>query len=205
MNLHTLTPAKGSRKARKRVGRGSGSGRGTTAGRGTKGHKSRSGYTTKNFEGGQMPLYRQLPKFGFTSPNRKTVVAINVGQLEQWAKKGKIGTDMPLEAFNKLGVIGKTEYLKILGEGELTTKLNVTAHAFSETAKEKIERAGGSITIAHRTLAEAYRMQNVDVQTAVLTPKKSIEDYKRTVKAQKKATATIAKITLTDDETGREY
>lgn len=187
MNLHTLTPAKGSRKARKRVGRGPGSGNGTTAGRGTKGHKSRSGYTTKNFEGGQMPLYRQLPKFGFTPPNRKTVVGINVAQLEEWAKKGKIGTDVTLEAFNKLGVIGKSEYLKILGDGELTTKLNVTAHSFSESAKEKIEKAGGTITLAHRTIAEATLMKRVDLATAVATPKKSVDEHKKAIKAQKKA------------------
>lgn len=193
MNLHTLTPAKGSRKPKKRVGRGPGSGNGTTAGRGTKGHKSRSGYTTKNFEGGQMPLYRQLPKFGFTPPNRKTVVGINVAQLEEWVKKGKLGADMPLEAFNKLGVIGKTEYLKILGEGELTAKVNVTAHAFSETAKEKIEKAGGSVTIAHRTIAEASTMKNVEVATAVITPKKLVDDHKKAIKAQKKATAKTAK------------
>jgi large subunit ribosomal protein L15 len=193
MNLHTLTPAKGSRKPKKRVGRGPGSGNGTTAGRGTKGHKSRSGYTTKNFEGGQMPLYRQLPKFGFTPPNRKTVVGINVAQLEEWVKKGKLGADMPLEAFNKLGVIGKTEYLKILGEGELTAKLNVTAHAFSETAKEKIEKAGGTVTIAHRTIAEASTMKNVEVATAVITPKKLVDDHKKAIKAQKKATAKTAK------------
>lgn len=193
MNLHTLTPAKGSRKPKKRVGRGPGSGNGTTAGRGTKGHKSRSGYTTKNFEGGQMPLYRQLPKFGFTLPNRKTVVGINVAQLEEWVKKGKLGADMPLEAFNKLGVIGKTEYLKILGEGELTAKVNVTAHAFSETAKEKIEKAGGTVTIAHRTIAEASTMKNVEVATAVITPKKSVDDHKKAIKAQKKATAKTAK------------
>jgi large subunit ribosomal protein L15 len=193
MNLHTLTPAKGSRKPKKRVGRGPGSGNGTTAGRGTKGHKSRSGYTTKNFEGGQMPLYRQLPKFGFTPPNRKTVVGINVAQLEEWVKKGKLGADMPLEAFNKLGVIGKTEYLKILGEGELTAKVNVTAHAFSETAKEKIEKAGGTVTIAHRTIAEASTMKNVEVATAVITPKKLVDDHKKAIKAQKKATAKTAK------------
>jgi large subunit ribosomal protein L15 len=193
MNLHTLTPAKGSRKPKKRVGRGPGSGNGTTAGRGTKGHKSRSGYTTKNFEGGQMPLYRQLPKFGFTPPNRKTVVGINVAQLEEWVKKGKLGADMPLDAFNKLGVIGKTEYLKILGEGELTAKLNVTAHAFSETAKEKIEKAGGTVTIAHRTIAEASTMKNVEVATAVITPKKLVDDHKKAIKAQKKATAKTAK------------
>jgi len=193
MNLHTLTPAKGSRKPKKRVGRGPGSGNGTTAGRGTKGHKSRSGYTTKNFEGGQMPLYRQLPKFGFTPPNRKTVVGINVAQLEEWVKKGKLGADIPLEAFNKLGVIGKTEYLKILGEGELTAKVNVTAHAFSETAKEKIEKAGGTVTIAHRTIAEASTMKNVEVATAVITPKKLVDDHKKAIKAQKKATAKTAK------------
>lgn len=193
MNLHTLTPAKGSRKSKKRVGRGPGSGNGTTAGRGNKGHQARSGYTTKNFEGGQMPLYRQLPKFGFTPPNRKTVVGINVGQLEEWAKKGKIGADMPLDTFNKLGVIGKTEYLKILGEGELTAKLNVTAHAFSETAKEKIEKAGGSVTIAHRTVAEANAMKNVEFATAVTTPKKLVDEHKKAVKAQKKASAKTVK------------
>ncbi len=183
MNLHTLTPAKGSRKPKKRVGRGPGSGNGTTAGRGNKGHKARSGYTTKNFEGGQMPLYRQIPKFGFTSPNRKTVVGINVAQLEAWAKSGKIGTDVSLDAFSKLGVIGKTEYLKILGEGELTTKINVTAHAFSETAKEKIEKAGGSVTIAYRTIAEANTMKGVEFAQAILTPKKTVEEHKKAVKA----------------------
>ncbi|MFQ3598060.1 MAG: 50S ribosomal protein L15 [Chloroherpetonaceae bacterium] len=193
MNLHTLTPAKGSRKPKKRVGRGPGSGNGTTAGRGNKGHQARSGYTTKNFEGGQMPLYRQLPKFGFTPPNQKTVIGINVAQLEAWAKSGKIGTDMPLDAFNKLGVIGKTEYLKILGEGELTTKINVTAHAFSETAKEKIEKAGGSVTVAYRTVAEASTMKNVEFAKAVSTPKQLVDEHKKAVKARKKASAKTVK------------
>jgi len=87
MNLSTLRPAVGSRKARKRVGRGPGSGHGTTAGRGTKGHKSRSGYTHSFKEGGQMPLVRRLPKFGFTKPNREEFEIINVGQLEEWVKK----------------------------------------------------------------------------------------------------------------------
>ncbi|MGQ9804915.1 MAG: 50S ribosomal protein L15 [Chlorobiales bacterium] len=193
MNLHTLTPAKGSRRPKKRVGRGPGSGNSTTAGRGNKGHQARSGYTTKNFEGGQMPLYRQLPKFGFTPPNRKTVVGINVSQLETWAKNGKMGADMPLDAFNKLGVIGKTEYLKILGEGELTAKINVTAHAFSETAKEKIEKAGGSVTIAYRTVAEASTMKNVEFAKAVSTPKKLVDEHKKAVKARKKASAKSVK------------
>jgi large subunit ribosomal protein L15 len=193
MNLHTLTPAKGSRKPKKRVGRGPGSGNGTTAGRGNKGHQARSGYTTKNFEGGQMPLYRQLPKFGFTPPNRKTVIGINVAQLEEWTKKGKIGADMPLDAFNKLGVISKTEYLKILGEGELTAKINVTAHAFSETAKEKIEKAGGSVTVAHRTVAEASTMKNVEFSKAVSIPKKSVDEHKMAVKVHKKASAKSVK------------
>lgn len=193
MNLHTLTPAKGSRKPKKRVGRGPGSGNGTTAGRGNKGHQARSGYTTKNFEGGQMPLYRQLPKFGFTPPKRKTVIGINIAQLETWAKNGKIDTDVSLDAFNKMGVIGKTEYLKILGEGELTAKLNVTAHAFSETAKEKIEKAGGSAIVAYRTVAEASTMKNVEFANAVLTPKKLVDEHKKAVKAQKKASAKIVK------------
>jgi large subunit ribosomal protein L15 len=193
MNLHTLTPAKGSIKPKKRVGRGPGSGNGTTAGRGNKGHQARSGYTTKNFEGGQMPLYRQLPKFGFTPPNQKTVIGINVAQLEMWAKNGKIGSYVPLDAFNKLGVISKTEYLKILGEGELTAKINVTAHAFSETAKEKIEKAGGSITVAHRTVAEASTMKSVEFAKAVSTPKKLVDEHKKAVKAQKKASAKSVK------------
>jgi large subunit ribosomal protein L15 len=193
MNLHTLTPAKGSRKPKKRVGRGPGSGNGTTAGRGNKGHQARSGYTTKNFEGGQMPLYRQLPKFGFTPPNRKTVIGINVSQLEAWAKSGKIGSEVSLDAFNKLGVIGKTEYLKILGEGELTAKINVTAHAFSETAKEKIEKAGGSVTVAYRTVAEANTMKNVEFAKAIVMPKKPVDEHKQAVKAQKKASAQTVK------------
>ncbi len=194
MNLSTLRPAVGSRKARKRVGRGPGSGHGTTAGRGTKGHKSRSGYTHSFKEGGQMPLVRRLPKFGFTKPNREEFETVNVGQLEEWVKKGKLTTEVTLEALIGVGVSARRHRVKILGDGELTTALNVTAHAFSASAKEKIEKAGGRITLATRTLEEAERMEKTKpLQEALITPKKSVEEIKQAAKAARRAAQAMAK------------
>ena len=145
MNLSNLKPAEGSTKTRKRIGRGSGSGLGGTATRGHKGAKSRSGYSKKiGFEGGQMPLQRRLPKFGFKNINRVEYKAINIDVLQALAtekKLEKIDVDTLIEA----GFISKKQLVKILGKGELTAKLEVAAHAFSKTAEAAIVAAGGTV------------------------------------------------------------
>jgi len=140
MNLSNLHPAKDSRKNRKRVGRGPGSGMGKTAGRGTKGQKSISGYSRKiGFEGGQMPLHRRLPKRGFTNIFRKEYKVINLDRLEE-VKKNKITMKDLMEA----GFIKKeSENVKILGRGKISSPKTIYAHRFSDSAKKKIEEAGG--------------------------------------------------------------
>ena len=144
MDLSNLKPAKGSTKSRKRIGRGQGSGYGGTATRGHKGQKSRSGYSKKiGFEGGQMPLQRRVPKFGFTNISRKEYKAINLGTLQELADKKKI-TDISVETLFDAGLVQKSTLVKILGEGELKAKLNVKAHAFSKSAVEAIEAKGGT-------------------------------------------------------------
>ncbi len=146
MDLSKLKPAKGSRKNKKRLGRGEGSGFGDTAGRGHKGAKSRSGYSRKRgFEGGQMPLQRRVPKFGFTNPNRVSYKAINLDAIEQLAADKKIDTFNP-EVFVANGLCVKKDLVKVLGRGELNSKVNVTAHAFSASAKTAIEAKGGETT-----------------------------------------------------------
>lgn len=147
MELHSLKPAAGSVKSRKRIARGQGSGRGGTSTRGHKGAKSRSGYKSKRaFEGGQMPLQMRLPKRGFKSPNRVEYVAMNVGQLQAISEKYSVDT-IDVATLLKLGIIKKTDQVKVLGTGELTAKLTVTAHACSATAKAAIEAQGGTVTI----------------------------------------------------------
>jgi large subunit ribosomal protein L15 len=147
MNLHNLQPAKGSVKHSKRIGRGAGSGKGGTATRGNKGAKARSGYHQKvGFEGGQMPIYRRLPKFGFKNINRIEYVGINIDTLNSLAETKNI-TDFNLEVFKQNGLISGKDRIKILGRGELTKALNVTAHAFSATAKQAIEGKGGVATV----------------------------------------------------------
>ncbi len=144
--LSSLKPAAGSRKKRKRIGRGQGSGHGGTATRGHKGAKSRSGYRhLAGFEGGQMPLVRRVPKRGFNSPFKKEFQIVNLARLEQLAAKGKVqGGVITPEVLAKVGAIKKAAGpVKILGEGDLKAKLDVTAHAFSKSAREKIENAGG--------------------------------------------------------------
>jgi large subunit ribosomal protein L15 len=141
-----------------------------------------------------MPLVRRLPKFGFTKPNREEFEIINVGQLEEWVKKGKLTTEVTLEALVRVGVPARRHRVKILGDGELTTALNVTAHAFSASAKEKIEKAGGSITLATRTLEEAERMEKTKpLQEALITPKKPVEEIKQAAKAARRAAQAMAK------------
>ena len=147
MNLSNLQPAAGSVKNQcKRVGRGQGSGKGGTATRGHKGAKSRSGYSKKlGFECGQMPLQRRVPKFGFTNINRKEYQAINLDKLQQLVDDKKIKDSIDFDTFVDLGLVGNKELLKILGRGDLKSKLTVTAHKFSASAKEAIEKAGGEV------------------------------------------------------------
>ena len=143
MNLHTLKPAEGSTKGRKRIGRGQGSGKGGTSTRGHKGAKSRSGYSRKEgFEGGQMPLQRRVPKFGFKNPNRVEFKAINLGSLQELVDAKKLEV-INHEALVECGLIAKNDLVKILGNGELTAKIEVQAKAFSKSAIEAIEKAGG--------------------------------------------------------------
>jgi large subunit ribosomal protein L15 len=149
MNLSNLQPAEGStHNQNKRLGRGEGSGKGGTASRGHKGAKSRSGYSKKiGFEGGQMPLQRRVPKFGFTNINRKEYEGVNLDTLQLLADNGIITdtVDMTVYVANRLAT--KNEIVKILGRGELKAKLKVTAHKFTATAKAAIEAAGGEAVI----------------------------------------------------------
>lgn len=145
MKLHTLKPAEGSVKNKKRIGRGQGSGRGGTSTRGHKGAKSRSGYSRKiGFEGGQMPLQRRLPKFGFTNPNRVEYKAVNLDDLQAIVEKTKAKkVDVQLLVDN--GIVGKKDLVKILGRGELKAKVEVEVHKFSAAAQSAIEAAGGKV------------------------------------------------------------
>lgn len=147
MNLSNLKPAEGSIKHSKRIGRGVGSGKGGTATRGNKGAKARSGYHQKvGFEGGQMPLYRRVPKFGFKNINRVEYVGINIDTLNALAEAKNI-TDFNIEVLKENGLISGKDRIKILGRGELAKAVNVTAHAFSATAKKAIEDKGGVATV----------------------------------------------------------
>lgn len=145
-NLHNLRAPEGSRTKKKRVGRGPGSGLGKTSGKGHKGQKSRSGrMTIAGFEGGQMPLQRRLPKFGFKNPFRVEYLPVNLERLDALFEDG---ATVDLEAWAAKGVLSKKgQRVKVLGNGQLTKKLNVFAHAFSQKAKEAIENAGGSVTV----------------------------------------------------------
>ena len=144
MNLHNLTPAKGSTKNRKRLARGQGSGHGGTATRGHKGAKSRSGYSKKiGFEGGQMPLQRRVPKFGFKNINRVEYKAINLDIIQSLIDRKNV-TEITPEVLMENGLVSRNELVKILGRGELKGKINVTAHKFSATAKAAIEGQGGN-------------------------------------------------------------
>ena len=143
MDLSNLKPAKGSVKKKKRIARGIGSGKGRTATRGHKGQKSRSGYSRRfGFEGGQMPIHRRLPKFGFRNINRVEYKAINIDILEKIAKEKSI-TSIDIETLKNAGFIQKNDLVKILANGELNAKIEVKAHAFSKSAVEAIEKAGG--------------------------------------------------------------
>lgn len=147
--LSNLTPAKGSRKKTKRIGRGQGSGDGGTATKGHKGAKSRSGHKFKLwFEGGQMPLTRRIPKFGFTPRNRVEQQIINLSTLEELVTKKRLEAVVTPETLYKAGAISKkNEPVKILGDGELKSKLQISAHSFSKSARTKIEAVGGTATV----------------------------------------------------------
>ncbi|MBR5189639.1 MAG: 50S ribosomal protein L15 [Paludibacteraceae bacterium] len=145
MNLTNITPAVGSTHNSKRIGRGQGSGKGGTSTRGHKGAKSRSGYSRKiGFEGGQMPLQRRLPKFGFNSPNRVEYKAINLSTLQELAEQKNL-TKIDINALMEAGFITKKHLVKILGNGELKNKIEVEAHAFSKSAEAAILAVGGSV------------------------------------------------------------
>lgn len=143
MNLSNLKYAQGSRKQRKRVGRGEGSGHGGTSTRGHKGAKSRSGYKSKiGFEGGQMPLQRRVPKFGFRNPNRVEYKGINLDTLQELITRKSL-TEVTIQTLQDNGLAGKRDLVKILGRGELTAGVKIEAHKFSATAQTAIEGAGG--------------------------------------------------------------
>ena len=147
MDLSKLKPAEGSTRKRKRIGRGQGSGYGGTSTRGHKGQKSRSGYSRKaGFEGGQMPLQRRVPKFGFKNINRKEYKGINVSTLQELSDRKKL-TEITVETLIEAGLVQKDSRVKILGNGELKNKLVVKAHAFSKSAKQAIEALEGTAEI----------------------------------------------------------
>lgn len=156
MKLHTLRPAEGSHRKPRRIGRGQGSGKGGTSTRGHKGQSSRSGgYTKRGFEGGQMPLQRRLPKFGFKNPFRKEYSIINLEKLQMWVDADPSLTKVDIAWLIQKGEISKNAPLvKILGEGELNKSLAIEAHKFSKTAQAAIEKAGGSVRVLERTKAE---------------------------------------------------
>ncbi|WP_298248035.1 50S ribosomal protein L15 [uncultured Christiangramia sp.] len=147
MDLSNLKPAEGSvRKNSKRIGRGEGSGKGGTSTRGHKGAKSRSGYSKKiGFEGGQMPLQRRVPKFGFTNRNRKVYQGINLDTLQSLVDEGRIKDTVDMDVLAENGLAGRNELVKILGRGELKAKLKISVHKYTASAKEAIEAAGGEV------------------------------------------------------------
>lgn len=147
MKLHSLKPAKGSVKKKKRIARGQGSGHGGTATRGHKGAKSRSGYKSKRgFEGGQMPLQMRLPKRGFKNPNRIEYVAMNLYHLQHLAEKFNLDS-IDIEFLRSERMISRNDRVKLLGTGELTSKINVSVHAASKSAKEAVEKLGGTVNL----------------------------------------------------------
>ncbi len=174
MDLSNLKPAKGSTKSRKRVGRGEGAGTGGTSTRGHKGAKSRSGYSKKiGFEGGQMPLQRRVPKFGFTNPNRVEYKGINLDTIQMLVDSKKMKA-IDVETLIANGLAGKKDLVKILGRGELTSKVDISAHAFSASAKTAIEAKGGKAEIVGGKVvvatpkAEAKAVKTEDKPTEAL-------------------------------------
>jgi large subunit ribosomal protein L15 len=156
--LNELAPRPGSTKSRMRVGRGPGSGKGKTAGRGVKGQKARSGVAVNGFEGGQMPLHMRMPKRGFNQPFRKQLVEVNLWRIEQAITAGKLDAKQEVDgaALVAAGVLKRVaDGVKLLGDGELTTKLNITVYAASASAKAAVEKAGGALTLTRPAPVEA--------------------------------------------------
>lgn len=151
MDLSNLKAPEPNKKTRKRIGRGEGSGRGGhTVGRGHNGQRSRSGFKEKFwFEGGQMPLQRRIPKFGFNNPFRKEYVALNVATVQQFIEAGRLDETITIDDLRDVGIISKGDLVKLLGDGEIDKKVDIEVHNFSKSAKEKVENAGGSITVVN--------------------------------------------------------
>ncbi len=182
MDLSSLRPAKGAVKNKKRVGRGQGSGNGTTAGKGNNGQQSRSGYKRPIIEGGQVPVYRRLPKFGFTPLDKKPVNTVNLTQIDKWVQDGLIAKEITILDLKSLLHASNADYFKVLGNGELTSAIKINAHAFSKSAEEKIVAAGGEAVKAFRTLEEASKVRDLPFEEALLKPKDKL------VKRSKKST-----------------
>ena len=183
MDLSSLRPAKGAVKNKKRVGRGQGSGNGTTAGKGNKGQQARSGYKKAIFEGGQVPIYRRLPKFGFTPHDKKPVNSVNLAQIDQWIEDGLVENEITILDLKSLLHASNADYFKILGNGELSRAITINAHAFSKSAEEKIVAAGGKAIKAFRTLEEASKVRDLSFEEALLKPKAKL--VKRVSKSPK--------------------
>jgi large subunit ribosomal protein L15 len=184
MDLSNLTPAEGSTKQRKRVGRGQGSGRGGTSTRGHNGAKSRSGYSRKiGFEGGQMPLQKRVPKFGFTNINRKEFKGVNLDTLQFLVDTKKVKA-ITKEVLVENGIVSKKDLVKVLGRGELTAKLEVTVDAFSASAKSAIEKAGGKANALVQPKADKPQ-EEVKPKTAV-APKAAAKVKEETKKEDTK-------------------
>lgn len=148
MDLSNLKAPKPNQKNRKRIGRGQGSGSGGhTVGRGHNGQKSRSGFKVRFwFEGGQMPLQRRIPKFGFTNPFRTEYVPLNVDTINAFVEDGRLDSTITISDLKDAGLVGKGDLVKLLGRGEISTKVDIEVHDFSDSAKEKVENAGGTVT-----------------------------------------------------------
>jgi len=158
VKLNELSPREGSVKGRMRVGRGPGSGKGKTAGRGVKGQKSRSGVAIAGFEGGQMPLHMRMPKRGFNKPNAKTYAEVNLWRLEQAIAAGKLDAKAPIDGavLVAAGVLRRVkDGVKLLGEGELTSKVDITVHHATPSARAAVEKAGGTVTTTRKVAEEA--------------------------------------------------
>lgn len=172
--LNTLADNKGARKTRMRVGRGIGSGKGKTCGRGLKGQKSRSGVAINGFEGGQMPIYRRLPKRGFNNYNRKEFELVNLAVLEDFVARKKLDAKKPVNvaALLEAGVVnGNKDGVKLLAKGELKTKLTIEVDAASEAAIKAVEKTGGTVTIAPAPKAE--KAEKADTKAEKKPSKKS--------------------------------
>jgi len=151
MDLSNLKAPVPNKKNRKRVGRGQGSGTGEQSGRGHNGAKSRSGYTNRAwFEGGQMPLQRRVPKFGFKNPFREEYRPVNLAKVSEFITEGKLTTDITFESLVNAGLANQKDRIKLLGDGDIDQKIDVAVHAASKSAIEKVEKAGGSVTLIEK-------------------------------------------------------